>query len=92
MEVLLEKLGAVKDPVHGGILGHYGLVAIHPYPDGNGRLSRFLMNLFFAKAKAPWTVILSERRTEYFGALEKIATEKSIGPFARFVFSSIPAA
>jgi len=29
---------------------HYDLVKIHPFVDGNGRLARFLMNLYMIKA------------------------------------------
>lgn len=89
METFLEKLNSIQDPIHAGVLGHYGFVFIHPYPDGNGRLSRFLMNLFFAHAKLPWTVIMADRREEYFKSLETITVDKTIIPFAEFILSSI---
>ena len=36
---------------------------IHPYPDGNGRMARFLMNAMLASGGYPWTVIRVEDRT-----------------------------
>ena len=36
-------------------MGHFLFVFFNPYPDGNGRLARFLMNMFLASASYPWT-------------------------------------
>ena len=35
---------------------------LHPYPDGNGRIARFLMNAMLASGGYPWTVIRVEDR------------------------------
>jgi hypothetical protein len=42
------------------VLGHWLLGYIHPYPDGNGRMARFLMNAMLASGGYPWTVIRVE--------------------------------
>jgi len=39
------------------VLGHWLFGYIHPYPDGNGRMARFLMNAMLASGGYPWTVI-----------------------------------
>ena len=67
------------------VLGHFVLVYIHPYADGNGRMGRFLMNVMLAAAGYPWTVIPVERRDGYMAALEDASVRQDIGPFADFL-------
>ncbi|MDR3708757.1 MAG: Fic family protein [Capsulimonadaceae bacterium] len=67
------------------VLGHFVFVYIHPYPDGNGRIARFIMNAALASGGYPWTVIRNARRDEYLAALEGASTGGGIGRFARFV-------
>ena len=61
----------------------------HPYPDGNGRMGRFLMNSMMASGGYPWTVIELERRSEYMAALDEASSRENIVPFAEFVASSM---
>jgi Fic family protein len=49
---------------------YLGFVAVHPFPDGNGRIARFLMNLCLMTAGVPWVTIRSDDRMRYFEALE----------------------
>lgn len=63
------------------VLGHFMLVFIHPYMDGNGRCGRFLMNAMLASGGHPWTVVPVDRREEYMGALEAASVEQDIEPF-----------
>jgi len=49
---------------------HYRLVKIHPFQDGNGRLSRLLMNIILMRAGYPPTLIKLEDRQEYFESLD----------------------
>lgn len=59
----------------------FGFLAIHPFQDGNGRLSRVLTNLLLLKADYSYMPyvsmeeIIEERRTEYYLALR--ATQKN---------------
>jgi hypothetical protein len=39
---------------------HWLFGYVHPYPDGNGRMARFLMNAMLASGGYPWTVIRVE--------------------------------
>jgi hypothetical protein len=67
------------------VLGHFIFVYIHPYVDGNGRIARFLMNLFMASGGYPWLVIPLTKRNEYMSALEAASSDGNIGPFASFL-------
>ncbi len=50
---------------------HHDAVRIHPFVDGNGRLSRLLMNLRLMRAGFPPTILRREERRAYYSALEK---------------------
>src|SRR5690606_33853847 len=63
------------------VLGHFMFVYIHPYVDGNGRIGRFLMNLFMASGGYSWTVVPLAKRNEYMSSLEAASTEGNIKPF-----------
>merc|ERR1739848_216379 len=56
-------------PIQFAAEAHYRLVKIHPFQDGNGRLSRLLMNLILMRAGYPPTLIRVEDRRRYFAAL-----------------------
>ncbi len=67
------------------VLGHWLLGYIHPYPDGNGRMARFVMNVMLASGGYPWTIIHVQDRDAYLAALESASIDQDIKPFARFV-------
>lgn len=66
---------------------HYFYVGVHPHADGNGRISRFLMNLALIQDKYHWLTIPSEDRKNYFGALERSQLEDDISYFAEYIIS-----
>jgi hypothetical protein len=49
---------------------HYGLVVIHPFPDGNGRVARALASAFTYRAISMPIMILSEQKNAYLDSLE----------------------
>ena len=67
------------------VLGHWLFGYVHPYPDGNGRMARFVMNAMLASGGYPWTVIRFEDREAYLSALETASTHQDIEAFARFL-------
>lgn len=85
MPALFDLLEDEKEPSARAVLGHWLFGYIHPYPDGNGRMARFLMNAMLASGGYPWTVIRVEDRAEYLKALETASTDGDIRPFATFV-------
>jgi Fic family protein len=53
---------------------HYKFVWIHPFDDGNGRVSRLLMNYILLKNNFPIVIIKSEDKENYLTALQKADT------------------
>lgn len=85
METLFDLLEEEKDPRVRAVLGHFVLVYVHPYMDGNGRIGRFLFNAMLASGGYPWTVIPLNQRSEYMAALEKASVDQEITDFAVFL-------
>ena len=85
MPALFDLLEQENEPSARAVLGHWMLGYIHPYPDGNGRMARFVMNAMLASGGYPWTVIRVEDRNDYLATLEAASIEQDILPFARFV-------
>lgn len=54
---------------------HYNFVRIHPFDDGNGRMSRLLMNLILMKFGYPPVIIHTERRDDYLNSLQYADSE-----------------
>ncbi len=65
-------------------LFHYKFVAIHPFDDGNGRLSRILMNLILMRNGFPPVVIKMEDRQNYYSLLSQADTGNYF-PFIEFI-------
>jgi Fic family protein len=85
MPVLFELLREEPAASVRAVLGHFVFVFIHPYPDGNGRIGRLLMNAMLASGGYPWTVIPVEERDTYMKALESASVGQDIRPFTEFL-------
>ena len=85
MSVFFELLELEEDLSTRVVLGHFAFVYIHPFPDGNGRTARFLMNLMLASGGFPWTVIPVDQRDKYMRALESASVGQDIIPFTEFL-------
>jgi hypothetical protein len=71
-------------PVAQAAYAHYGLVRIHPFADGNGRVSRVLASVYILRATSLPLVVLADQRLAYYDALE--ATDRrSPATLNRFV-------
>jgi len=89
MPALFDLLKEEKEPSVRAVLGHFIFVYLHPYMDGNGRISRFLMNVMLASGGYPWTVIRLENRDKYMEALEKASVEQDISAFVDFIVKHV---
>lgn len=58
-----------EDSVLVASVAHHELAAIHPFMDGNGRVSRLLMNLLLMRGGYPISNIRREDRPTYYEAL-----------------------
>jgi Fic family protein len=73
-------------PVHLAALVHLKFVSIHPFGDGNGRISRLLMNYILNKNNYPMLVIDYSERNSYYNALEKSQMNDEVNPFTLWFF------
>jgi Fic family protein len=62
-------------PVELAAISHLKFVTIHPFGDGNGRISRLIMNFILNKKKYPMLDITYENRNSYYNALERSQTK-----------------
>jgi len=73
-------------PVHLAALVHFRFVSIHPFGDGNGRISRLLMNYALNKKNYPMLVIDYSERDSYYNALERSQLENDENIFTLWFF------
>ena len=67
---------------------HHKFVNIHPFFDGNGRVSRLIMNVILLQAGYPLSVVLKNDRKKYYDTLAK-ADERNYASFVRMMAQSV---
>ncbi|MCK4521905.1 MAG: Fic family protein [Nanoarchaeota archaeon] len=67
-------------------LAHLKFVTIHPFADGNGRISRLMMNFVLNKYGYPMFNIPYENRTSYYNALERSQVKEKDTIFLQWFF------
>ncbi len=91
MEMLIAWYQANKYQIPVALLAaqmHYRLVCIHPFIDGNGRVSRLLMNMILMAYGYPPAIILHVDRRKYY----RVLNEANMGnetPFENFIGRAI---
>ncbi|MDE1825911.1 MAG: Fic family protein [Candidatus Micrarchaeota archaeon] len=73
-------------PVELAALVHLKLVTIHPFVDGNGRISRLVMNLVLHRHEFPMLNIQYTGRKSYYNALERSQVKKEESVFLQWFF------
>lgn len=66
---------------------HYNLVNIHPFADGNGRLSRLFMSYILMYHNQPFVKIFAEDRAKYINALNLTDDKSDPEIFRSFIAS-----
>lgn len=72
-----------------GADAHFKLVSIHPFPDGNGRTSRLLMNLLFMQQGYPPAIVRKEDRLAYINSLEKAQKGGGLNDFYNLIYQAV---
>ena len=73
-------------PVQLAALVHLKLLTIHPFADGNGRMSRLMMNFVLYKYGYPMLNIPYEKRTGCYNSLEISQTKQDDHKFLQWFF------
>ena len=68
-------------------LAHHNLVFIHPWADGNGRMSRLVMNMIQHEFGAIPSIVNKENRVEYIDCLSTSQDQRDPDEFIRFMFN-----
>lgn len=93
MEALINWLNTSTKlhPVEQAAQFHYRFVSIHPFDDGNGRMSRLLMNLLLMRAGYYPCIIQNAHRRRYIETLEQVDAMHDVIPFVTFVAQELVA-
>ncbi|OYU79944.1 MAG: cell filamentation protein Fic [Flavobacterium sp. BFFFF1] len=87
MQELIEWFRGEEEAVHAVTLAallHYKFVRIHPFDDGNGRVSRLLMNYVLLKYGYPPVIIKSKDKVNYLRVL-RLADVGDYAPFIAYI-------
>lgn len=76
----------ILHPVELAALVHQKFVTIHPFGDGNGRISRLIMNFVLNKFKFPMIIIDYKKRSAYYNALRRSQLNDYPYIFVQYIF------
>ncbi|MBS1593578.1 MAG: Fic family protein [Bacteroidetes bacterium] len=80
-----EELKKELHPITLAAIFHYRFVTLHPFDDGNGRMSRILMNMILMRAGFAPAIIRVDERPQYISALALAQDGGTIEPFIELV-------
>lgn len=66
---------------------HYRIVSIHPWADGNGRMSRLVMNMIQYEAGCIPSIVKKEKRAEYIQSLALSQENDDSSTFVEFMLN-----
>lgn len=81
-----EQVRKMLHPFELAALVHLKFVKIHPFRDGNGRISRLLMNFVLLKNGYPLLNIFDSEKMLYYLVLKKVDYAKRDKPFTDYLF------
>ncbi len=92
VKLMEEYISNIKEsklhPIKKAAFTHHELVRIHPFLDGNGRVSRLITNLYLMKEGYPPIVLKKEDRRKYYQVLQR-ADAGDLSPFANFISQAV---
>lgn len=91
MQELMEWYRAEENGLHPVTLAammHYKFVCIHPFDDGNGRVSRLIMNYILLRNGLPPAIIKSADKANYLNALH-LADVGDFEPFISYIAEQV---
>jgi Fic family protein len=65
---------------------HFNLVSIHPFADGNGRVSRLIMNYIQHFYRLPLAIVFKEDKAAYYKALTDSREKEDMDIFRQFMY------
>lgn len=74
----IEEQKAELSPIELAAVFHYRYIRIHPFEDGNGRISRLLVNYILTRHHYPMIVVKSKDKDRYLTALNRCDVQ--VGP------------
>jgi len=80
---------AVLEAYEMSFRAHFRLVTIHPWADGNGRMSRLVMNLLQWEKHLLPTIVYKEHKAAYIQALIDSREQEDESLFCDFMFSEL---
>ena len=72
---------ALRDPFARAIFMMFMISEVHPFNDGNGRISRIMMNAELVKAEQTRIIVPTVFREDYILALRKLTRQKNPGAY-----------
>jgi Fic family protein len=84
---LMTRINNDKEALITSFDAHFNLVSIHPFADGNGRVSRLLMNYIQHYYNLPLSIVYKEDKADYYKALTDTRTNKDLDIFRSFMLS-----
>lgn len=75
----------LQEPFAKAVYMHFMISEVHPFLDGNGRISRVMMNAELAKADQTRIIIPTVYREDYIGAVKKLTKQQDPSPYIRMM-------
>ncbi|MBU1941838.1 MAG: Fic family protein [Candidatus Thermoplasmatota archaeon] len=89
MEEYISNIKELKlHPIKKAAFIHHELVRIHPFHDGNGRVSRLITNLYLMKEGYPPIILKKEDRRKYYRVLQR-ADNGDLSAFTNFIAKAV---
>lgn len=83
---MIKTAKTIEQQLEIAFLAQYELVSIHPFGDGNGRVSRLLMNYIQLYFDLPMNAIFKQDKIKYIQAMELARKTDDLKPYMKFMF------